>query len=70
MRFVVTCYLEKMDPFSFIVFGCSKHEAIHTFERTLQTASPLNDFVELSDGQKVKVGSILAYRIDEEKPLF
>ncbi|MFC4682443.1 MULTISPECIES: hypothetical protein [unclassified Exiguobacterium] len=40
------------------------------FERTLNEASPLNDYVELSDGKKVKVGSILAYRIDEVQPLF
>jgi hypothetical protein len=52
------------------VYGGSIHEASSTFEKTLKVASPLNDFVNLSDGKQVKVGSILAYRIDEVKPLF
>lgn len=70
MRYVVTCYLEKEDPCSFIVYGASIHEASFMFEKTLKDASPLNDYVELSDGKQAKVGSILAYRIDEVKPLF
>lgn len=70
MRYVVTCFLEKEEPCSFIVYGGSKHEAAFTFEKTLKEASPLNDYVELSDGKQVKVGSILAYRIDDIPPLF
>ena len=70
MRYVVTCFLEKNELCSFIMYGGSIHEASSTFEKTLKVASPLNDFVNLSDGKQVKVGSILAYRIDEVKPLF
>ncbi|MCT4777069.1 MULTISPECIES: hypothetical protein [Exiguobacterium] len=70
MRYVVTCFLEKNELCSFVIYGGTIHEAAFTFEKTLKVASPLNDFVELSDGKQVKVGSILAYRIDEVKPLF
>ncbi len=45
------------DPCSFIVYGASIHEASFMFEKTLKDASPLNDYVELSDGKQVKVGS-------------
>ncbi|WP_404284473.1 hypothetical protein [Exiguobacterium aurantiacum] len=70
MRYIVTCFLEKEEPCVFTVYGESKQDAAFMFERTLNEASPLNDYVELSDGKKVKVGSILAYRIDEVQPLF
>ncbi|TCI48286.1 MULTISPECIES: hypothetical protein [Exiguobacterium] len=70
MRFVVTCFIEKKEPFSFIIYGSSRHQAERTFNQTLQLANPLNDFIEASDGQKIRIGSILAYRIDDINPLF
>lgn len=70
MRYVVTCFLEKNELCSFIIYGSTIHEATFMFEKTLKFARPLNDFVELSDGKQVRVGSILAYRIDEAKQPF
>lgn len=70
MRYIVTCFLEEEKSRSFVIYGGSKHEAVLTFEKMLKDASPLNDYVNLSDGEQIKVGAILAYRIDDVQPPF
>ncbi|MCT4781619.1 MULTISPECIES: hypothetical protein [Exiguobacterium] len=70
MRYVVTCYLREGQTVTFYAYGGTIFDVERTFKETLQTASPLNDFVELSDGWKIPISTILAYRIDEVTPLF
>ncbi|STO07230.1 MULTISPECIES: hypothetical protein [Exiguobacterium] len=68
MRFIVTCYLREGKTVTFYAYGSSQFDVERTFKETLLAASPLNDFVELSEGWNIPVGSILAYRVDEVKP--
>lgn len=70
MRYVVTCFLENNGACSFKLEGDSIQEVSHTFEKTLQKANLPNDFVELHNGKRVKISSILAYRIDEMSRVF
>lgn len=65
MRYVVTCFLENNGACSFKLEGDSIQEVSRAFEKRLQEAHLPNDFIELRNGKRVKISSILAYRIDE-----
>lgn len=70
MRYVVTCYLTGQQECEFIVYGSTKYEAIQTFEQTLKQANPFQGHIDLSDGRKIEVKSLLAFRVDAVQPLF
>ncbi|WP_214825899.1 hypothetical protein [Exiguobacterium algae] len=70
MRYVVTCFLVEQEECEFIVYGSSKYDAIQTFEQTLKMKNPMKDHIDLSDGRKIEMKSILAFRVDPVKPLF
>lgn len=70
MRFVVTCFLEKRQSLSFIVYGSSLYHATTAFERMLREAKPLHDTIKLSDGQDIPIRLILAYHIEEARQPF
>lgn len=70
MRYVVTCFLENNGACSFKLEGDSIQDVSHAFEKTLREAKIPHDFVELRNGKRVKISSILAYRIDEMSRVF
>ncbi|WP_404284455.1 hypothetical protein [Exiguobacterium aurantiacum] len=70
MRYVVTCFLENNGACSFKLEGDSIQDVSRAFEKTLREAKIPHDFVELHNGKRVKISSILAYRIDEMTRVF
>ena len=70
MRLEMTCFFEQGDYMTFSIYATSREEAIYTFEQQLAAASPTNDYIQLSNDKRIRVGSILAYRIDDWRPLF
>lgn len=70
MRYVVTCFLENNGACSFKLEGDSIQDVSRAFEKTLREAKIPHDFVELRNGKRVKISSILAYRVDEMSRVF
>ncbi|MCC5893792.1 MULTISPECIES: hypothetical protein [Exiguobacterium] len=68
MELEMTCFFEHGDYMTFSIYAPSREEAIYTFEQQLAKANPANDYIQLSDAKRIRVGDILAYRIEEVKP--
>ncbi len=70
MCFTVTCYLPNQQLISFELQGDTSEAVTSKFERMLLEASNNGGSLRIGDTHSLNPNTILAYRIDELKPLF